>query len=127
MLSADLSVVHADDQVTIVLTGDFDITAMPYLSARLAAVRAARPGRLVFDLTGVAFMDCRSVRLVVGAAGAGADGDVGGPTVNDTGPVLIGPPPVVRRLLRITGLDRACEIRDPAGPSHQSSKLTVKC
>jgi anti-anti-sigma factor len=124
MTSADLSVVYADDQVIIVLTGDFDITAMPYLSARLAAVRAAGTGRLVFDLTGVAFMDCRSVRLVVGAA---ADGDVGGATANDTGPVLIGPPPVVRRLLRITGLDQACEIRDPADPSHHSSKLTVKC
>ena len=121
MLSADLSIVHADAQVTIVLTGEFDITAMPYLSARLAAVRAAGTGRLVFDLTGVAFMDCRSVRLVVGAAG-----DVGA-AANDSGPVLIGPPPVVRRLLRITGLDRACEIRDPADPSHQSSKLTVKC
>jgi anti-anti-sigma factor len=121
MLSADLSIVHADAQVTIVLTGDFDITAMPYLSARLAAVRAAGTGRLVFDLTGVAFMDCRSVRLVVGAAGAV------GAAANDSGPVLIGPPPVVRRLLRITGLDRACEIRDPADPSHQSSKLTVKC
>lgn len=100
--SSGLRVAATGGRVVIRLSGDFDIVAMPYLAARLACIRAAHQGTVVFDLRSVRFMDCASVRLIVRASES-----------SDAGrPVLIGPPPAVRRLLEITGLDAQCDIRD---------------
>lgn len=87
----------------VVLSGDLDVVAMPALSARLADITAVRPGPLAFDLSAVTFMDCGSARLIVGAGSTGP---------GEPRRVLFGVPPLVRRLLQITGLDQLCEVSD---------------
>lgn len=91
----------------IVLSGDLDIVAVPDLSARIADIARQQPGPLAFDLSQVTFMDCGSARLIVGAGQAAA----GRPRR-----VLVNAPPLVRRLLRVTGLDQLCEVSPEGRP-----------
>jgi anti-sigma B factor antagonist len=86
---------------TIVVKGELDLVTMPYLATRLTLAIRDRPGRLVFDLSETHFMDCGSARLI---AGAGQRLPGGGR------PVIRRPPPGVRRVLQLTGLDAYCEI-----------------
>lgn len=91
----------------IVLSGDLDIVVAPDLSARIADIAKRQPGPLAFDLSKVTFMDCGSARLIVGAGQSAP-----GPARR----VLVGVPPLVRRLLRVTGLDQLCEVSSDGSP-----------
>jgi anti-anti-sigma factor len=80
---------------TVVLRGELDLAALPVLAGRLAQVLAGRPDRLVLDMSGVAFIDCASARLLAGA-GRHLPGGVR--------PAVRSPSPVARRVLELTGL-----------------------
>jgi anti-anti-sigma factor len=89
--------------VTLTVSGDLDAATMSVLSQRLAQVAARRPGRLVFDLAQVTFIDCAATRLIASAASilpAGAR------------PVIRHPSPAVRRILDLTDIAAACDL-DP--------------
>jgi anti-anti-sigma factor len=93
----------APDGVALEISGDLDAATMPVLAHRLAQVAARRPGRLVFDLAEVTFIDCAATRLIAGAASllpAGAR------------PVLRHPSPAVRRILALTDIAATCDV-DP--------------
>ena len=89
------------DLVTVTLGGDLDVTMAAPLRAQLARVVAARPGRLVFDLAQVGFIDCACARLI---AGAGRSLPAG------RRPAIHSASPMVRRVLDLSGLAALCEI-----------------
>jgi anti-anti-sigma factor len=91
--------------VTVVLSGEFDVMSECFLADCLTHVRRERPRRLVFEAAQVTFIDCASARLIAGTEGwlpAGVK------------PVIVRPSPVVRRVLRATGLGARCELQ-PCG------------
>jgi anti-sigma B factor antagonist len=92
----------AAGQVTVILSGDLDLTAISPLSRYLAAICESAPRRLVLDMSRVGFMDCASARLIAGAGRCLPGGRV----------VLRRPGPAVLRMLRITGLAARCEMVD---------------
>jgi anti-anti-sigma factor len=85
---------------TVVVRGELDIATTPFLSEQLARILGRNPERLIFDLTGVGFIDCAAVRLVVGA----------GQFLPADRRAVIRPSPAVRRVLDLTGLDALCEV-----------------
>jgi anti-anti-sigma factor len=89
------------ETVTVVLSGEFDVTSEGFLTSGLARVRRARPGRLVFEAAQVTYIDCASARLIAGT------GDWLPAGVK---PVIASPAPVVRRVLQASGLDARCEL-----------------
>ena len=92
--------------VTVAVSGELDAAAAPALAVQLAQIVAHRPQRLVFDLTGLYFLDCASARLIVGLSRPAG-----------RRPVIRGARPVVRRVLQVSGLAARCELEDePPGP-----------
>jgi anti-anti-sigma factor len=92
--------------VTVVVSGELDAAAVPWIAAELTRIAAHRPQRLVFDLTGLGFLDCAAARLIVGM-----------PLPAGRRPVIRGARPVVRRILQVSGLAARCVLDDePSGP-----------
>ena len=92
--------------VTVVASGELDAAAAPQIAAQLAQIAAHRPQRLVFDLTGLWFLDCAAARLIAGMSlPAGRR------------PVIRGARPVVRRVLQVSGLAARCELEEEPGPA----------
>ena len=89
------------DTTTVVISGELDLATIPMLARQLAQVTWKNPGRLIFDLTSVGFMDCGSARLIARTGCSLPDG---------RRPVLRHPNPGVRRVFELTGLDACCEI-----------------
>ena len=90
------------EQVTVVLSGEFDIMSEGFLADCLAPVRRERPRRLVYEAAQVTFIDCASARLMAGTEGwlpAGVK------------PVIVCPSLVVRRVLQASGLGARFELR----------------
>ena len=54
------------ETVTVVLSGELDVTSEDFLTNRLARVRQARPRRLIFEAAQVTYIDCASARLIAG-------------------------------------------------------------
>jgi anti-sigma B factor antagonist len=98
----DIEVYATAALTTVVISGDLDLLSAPALAARLVPVLASRPPRLVFDLAHVHFIDCAAVRLIAGTARS-----LPGP------PVIRCPAALVRRVLKLTGLDAHCEFETP--------------
>jgi anti-anti-sigma factor len=92
------------ETVTVTLRGEFDLTSEGFLADRLGQIRDVRPRRLIFDASRVDFMDCASARLIAGT---------GRWLPADTRPVIRSPSPIVRRLLRVTGIEALCELESP--------------
>jgi anti-anti-sigma factor len=93
------------ETVTVVLSGELDVTSEDFLTSRLAHVRRARPRRLIFETAQVTFIDCASARLI-------AETDRWLPP--GVKPVIVSPAVVVRTLLRASGLDARCAL-EPCG------------
>jgi anti-anti-sigma factor len=89
------------ETVTVVLSGELDITNEGFLTSHLAHVRRERPRRLVFETARVTFIDCATARLIA------ATGDWLPPGVK---PVIACPAPVVRRVFQASGLDAYCQL-----------------
>jgi anti-anti-sigma factor len=92
--------------VTVVLSGELDVTSAAFFSGRLAHVRREAPRRLIFQVARVSFMDCATARLI-------ADTDAWLPP--GVKPVIASPVPVVRRVFQASGLDARCYL-EPSGP-----------
>lgn len=95
------TVVVTAETVTVVLSGELDITSEGFLISRLASVRREEPRQLVFDTAQVTFIDCASARLLAGT------GDWLPPGVK---PVIARPAPAVRRVFQASGLDARCDL-----------------
>jgi anti-anti-sigma factor len=87
--------------VTVVLSGEFDVTNESFLADRLERIRRERPRLLIFEAVQVAFIDCASARLIVGTDRWLPSG---------VKPVVVCPSPVVRRVLQVSGLSARCEL-----------------
>ena len=99
------TVTVTEGTVTVVLSGELDVTSERFLASRLAHVRRERPRRLIFDAARVTFIDCASARLIAGTGGWLPPG---------VKPVIACPAPVVRRVFQASGLDARCVI-EPCG------------
>jgi anti-anti-sigma factor len=91
---------------TLVISGELDVTTTALLSRQLAQILEGRPQRLVFDMSGVDFIDCAAARLIASTGRFLPEG---------RRPVIRSPSPVVRRLLGLTGFAAQCEIDDLSG------------
>jgi anti-sigma B factor antagonist len=91
---------------TVVINGEIDVTTAPLLSRQLAQIVADRPQRLVFDMSGVDFIDCGAARLIAGTGRFLPEGHR---------PVIRRPSAVVRKLLELTGFAAHCEVDNPSG------------
>ena len=80
----------------VVASGDLDISATPRLSTVLAISSAGAGGRVVLDLTDVAFIDSTALGTILKAA---AQLDEAGTTL-----AVVAPEGPVRRLLEMTNL-----------------------
>jgi anti-sigma B factor antagonist len=79
--------------VTIVtVSGDLDISNAGRLEEAVASITAERPERLIFDLSGLRFMDSAGIAVLLDAAGK-----VNAVRLRD-------PSPAVRRVVELTGL-----------------------
>lgn len=89
-------------QATVTVRGELDHASAPELDELLTTeVRVRRPRRVVLDLRGVTFIDCAGLRPVARAQRL----------LSPECPlVLRSPSAAVRRLLTITGMDRAYPI-----------------
>jgi anti-anti-sigma factor len=90
-----------DGTATVVIGGELDPASTPSLAAQLRQVTGSNPQRLVFDLSGVGFIDCAAARLLAGTARSLPGGRL---------PVIRFPGPLVRRVFQLTGLDRHVEL-----------------
>lgn len=99
--------------VTVVLSGELDLTVVPSLAAHLEQVLARKPRSLVFDMTRAGFLDCAAARLIAGTRESLPGG---------RRPVLRRPGPEVGRVLELTGLASDCEIR---GVSERPDRFTM--
>ncbi|HZI75238.1 MAG TPA: STAS domain-containing protein, partial [Gemmatimonadales bacterium] len=91
---------------TLVISGELDVTTTPLLSRQLAQILECRPQRLVFDMSGVDFIDCAAIRLIALTGRFLPEG---------RRPVIRSPSPAARRLLELTGLAAHCEVDNPSG------------
>jgi anti-anti-sigma factor len=97
-------VIKADagpEGVTMVITGELDLTTRPVLAEHLSAVLCTRPPRLILDLAGTSFVDCGSARLIVRAGQFLPPG---------RRLVVRHPSRAVRRVLELTAFGTGCEI-----------------
>lgn len=78
--------------VCVELAGELDLTTVDLLDAALAPVLEESPGRLVFDLTALEFMDSSGIAAMLRAAAAV-------PSVH-----VENPSQLIRRVLDATGL-----------------------
>jgi len=76
----------------ITVSGELDISTAGALEATLDPITAEHPQRLIFDLSGLRFMDSAGVAVLIGAAAKVAAIQ------------LRNPSPIVRRVVEVTGL-----------------------
>jgi anti-sigma B factor antagonist len=99
-----LVVVRVDasqEGVTMVITGELDLTTRPVLAEHLSAVLRTGPRRLILDLAGTGFLDCGSARLIVSAARSLPEG---------SRLIIRRPSRAVRRMLELTRFDAYLEL-----------------
>lgn len=75
----------------VILSGELDSSNVAQLEARVTSITAESSRPLIFDLTGLRFMDSAGIAALISAA-------------TKTSVSLRNPSPVVRRVLEITGL-----------------------
>jgi anti-sigma B factor antagonist len=76
----------------VTVSGDLDMSNADALEATVASIAAGHPERLIFDLSGLRFMDSAGIAVLLGAA----------TKVNVV--QLRDPSPAVRRVVELTGL-----------------------
>ena len=96
---ATLRDVTENGVVTVAIDGELDVTVVPALCGYLAQLARRRPRVIVFELSGVTFMDCAAARAITRA---------GRTLPGHPRPTLHHPRAIVRRVLSVTGLDARC-------------------
>lgn len=82
----------------VVLSGELDSSNADSLRERLALIAPHPAQRLIFDLTGLRFMDSAGIAVMIGAA------------TEASGVSIRNPSPIIRRVLQTTGLDTVFSI-----------------
>jgi anti-anti-sigma factor len=83
----------------LIVAGELDLSTVGELEARIAELHAAGTAALVLEMSGVSFVDSRGLRALLVAQRAG--------------PVTLSRPSSgVRRVLELSGVDRAFTILD---------------
>ncbi|MDH2424226.1 STAS domain-containing protein [Sphaerisporangium sp. TRM90804] len=98
-----------DDRTVVEVGGEIDLATAPRLHAHLARLLDGATGPVTLDLGAVTFMDARGLAALVAIR-----------THADTAMIpvrLTALPPLVERLLRLTGLENLFTIE--TGPEHQ--------
>lgn len=86
---------------TVTVCGEVDFATVCILSQQLSEVAARKPDRLIIDLSAAGFIDAACVHAITRTRDA----------LGEHCPlVLLSPPPPVRRVLEICGLDSLCTI-----------------
>jgi anti-anti-sigma factor len=80
------------------LAGELDSSNADRVAAAMVQVLAERPGRVVFDLSGLQFMDSAGISVLVRTAA-----EVETVEIRD-------PSPIVRRVLEVTGLTGVLQV-----------------
>jgi anti-sigma B factor antagonist len=78
--------------VIVTVSGELDISNAATLEQAVASITAERPERLIFDLSGLRFMDSAGIAVLLDTAGK-----VNAVRLRD-------PSPAVRRVVELTGL-----------------------
>ena len=88
----------------VALSGDADLSTATELSEALTAQVDAGPRLLIVDISGLAFADSASIRVIV----------LAGRALRDQGGALelVNPQPAVARLLSLMGVDQMITVRD---------------
>src|ERR1700733_4486818 len=82
----------------VILSGELDSSNADSLEATVAPITAEPPELLIFDLSGLRFIDSAGIAVLIGVAGK----------VNAVR--LRRPSPIVRRVIEITGLSEVLHI-----------------
>lgn len=109
--SLSLEVTARDQGQTWVLrlAGDLDISNKDQLRAAIASTLALRPQVLVLDLSAVDYADCSSLSVMVWAHHALASDQRQLSVAGSRG--------IVRRLMKVTGIDKALRLVDSFPPA----------
>lgn len=108
----ELDTETTDGYVRLALSGELDISSAPQVEEALGRIESERPGLLVIDLRGLAFMDSTGLRTVVSAdSRAREDGR--------RLAVVRGPEPV-DRIFAVTRLDERLELVDEPAAARSS-------
>jgi anti-anti-sigma factor len=91
------------DTVTIALEGDLDSATAPRFRAAVDEATGLRPGRLVLEMTHLAYLSSAGLRGLVFARQKMPDG---------TELVLVGANPAVTETIRLTGFDHSVTFGD---------------
>jgi len=87
----------------IVVTGEIDVATAPEFAAEVAVAVATDPLDLVIDLTDASLLDAAGVRVIIWARmHLTAEARI----------IIRHPQPIVRKVLRITGVDLGCVIEE---------------
>jgi len=101
-----------EDDATLVLTGELDLSTAPEVDQALADAEEKQPARMVIDLRQLVFMDSTGLRVVLAADGrARRDG---------RRLEVVPGPPQVHRVFRIALLDKRIAFVDPPDASEES-------
>jgi len=84
--------VDATGTPIVSLAGELDSSNAGSLEAAVAPITAQHPDRLIFDLSGLRFMDSAGIAVLIRAA------------ANVNAIYLRNPSPIVRRVIEVTGL-----------------------
>ena len=76
----------------VTVSGELDISNAGALESAVASISAQRPERIIFDLSGLRFMDSAGIAVLIGAAASVEAVQVRHPS------------PAIRRVLELTGL-----------------------
>jgi anti-sigma B factor antagonist len=82
----------------VVLSGELDSANAATLKERLTSIPPQPAQRLIFDLTGLRFMDSAGIAVLIGAM------------ANASGVSLRNPSPIIRRVLEASGLSSVFSI-----------------
>jgi anti-anti-sigma factor len=82
----------------VVLLGELDTSNAASLQERVASIPPQPAQRLIFDLTGLRFMDSAGIAVLIGA------------TTKASSVSLRNPSPIIRRVLETTGLSNVFSI-----------------
>jgi anti-anti-sigma factor len=97
MLRIDMRLDPTGAQV-VTLAGELDSSNAATLQERVASIPLQPPQRLIFDLTGLRFMDSAGIAVLIGAAAKASSMS------------LRNPSPIIRRVLQATGLSGVLSI-----------------
>ncbi|HEY7932633.1 MAG TPA: STAS domain-containing protein [Solirubrobacteraceae bacterium] len=85
-------------EILLTLSGELDLSTVGALEATIASITAKDPERLIFDLSGLRFMDSAGIAVLVD-------------TARKLPVQLRDPSPIIRRVVELTGLSDVLPIQ----------------